>query len=211
MTYPYRLEPIVDLINDQIIGCELLAGADACPEWDMDQWRQWYAFLEYEIPVILSRIDSLLFFNLDGKQLTDDKILRSVAALGEHSDRIVIEWTEQHIHDVVLTDVIKNIGLLADLGFLLAIDDIGADSGLDGLGRLGSVGANFCKIDGRYFQNVRDRGAEYLRDLTRHLAHSGAKVIVEWVETDTDRRLALSSGAHMGQGYLWPTTYTSPK
>lgn len=203
MTYPYRLEPIVDLLSGTIIGHELLAGKDKCPVWGITEWRNWYVFLENEVPLLLSRIESFLFVNMDGDQLLDAEMMGSICSFRDYAHRVVIEWTEQRFHDEGLIDVMAKLNFLKGLGFQVAIDDIGAGAGVDGLGRAGAVKAHFCKIDGPYFQAVRDRGPEYLRDLCRHLSHNDAKVIVEWVETEADYRLALAAGAHLGQGYLW--------
>ena len=206
MAIEYRLEPIVDLITGEVIGQELLAGERACPVWSEAEWRDWYVFLAGEIPLLLPDLQGLLFINLDGHQLLDWHIAGSVRSLRDHARRIVIEWTEQRFHDQKLVDVLAKINFLKGIGFRVAIDDIGAGTGVDGLGRAGSVKASFCKIDGPYFQAIRDRGPEYLRDLCRHLSFDGARVIVEWVETEEDYRLALAAGAHLGQGWFWSKT-----
>ena len=199
----YRLEPIVDLITGEVVGHEMLAGERVCPIWDEAEWREWYVFLAGEIPLLLPNLQGLLFLNLDGHQLLDWHVAGSVRSLRDHAHRIVVEWTEQRFHDEKLVDVLAKLNFLKGIGFRLAIDDIGAGTGVDGLGRAGAVKASFCKIDGAYFQRTRDKGPEHLRDLCRHLSHDGARVIVEWVETEEDYRLALAAGAHLGQGYLW--------
>lgn len=211
MTIAYRLEPIVDLLTGEVVGQELLAGEKCCPVWSESQWRDWYVFLEQEIPALLSVdanndvpcMQGMLFVNVDGHQLLDPHIACSVRALRDHAERIVIEWTEQRFRDVDLVDVLAKLNFLKGLGFRVAIDDIGAGVGVDGLGRAGAVRSSYCKIDGKYFQTIRDRGPEYLRGLCQHLSHDGARVIVEWVETEEDYRLALAAGAHLGQGHLW--------
>ena len=199
----YRLEPIVDLLTGDVVGQELLAGEKACPTWSEAEWRDWYAFLAEEIPLLLPDLHGLLFLNLDGHQLLDSHISGHVRSLRGHSRRIVVEWTEHRFHDEKLVDVMAKLNFLKGLGFRIAIDDIGAGSGVDGLGRAGAVKASFCKIDGPYFQTIRDKGPESLRGLCQHLSHNGARVVVEWVETEEDYRLALAAGAHLGQGYFW--------
>lgn len=202
----YRLEPIVDLLTGEIVGQELLAGETACPTWNETEWRDWYAYLVKEIPLLLPDLQGLLFINLDGRQLLDWHVAGSLRSLRRNAEKIVIEWTEQRFHDAQLVDVLAKISFLKGLGFRIAIDDIGAGIGVDGLGRAGAVKAHFCKIDGPYFQTIRDRGPEYLRGLCQHLSHGGARVVVEWVETEEDYRLALAAGAHLGQGHFWTHT-----
>ena len=203
MTLAYRLEPIVDLITGDVVGQELLAGEKACPNWSEGEWRDWYAFLAEEIPLLLPDLQGLLFLNLDGHQLLDWHVAGSIRSLRGFARRIIVEWTEQRFHDAQLVDVRAKLNFLKGLGFRIAIDDIGAGAGVDGLGRAGAVKASFCKIDGPYFQAVRDRGPEYLRGLCQHLSHGGARVVVEWIETEEDYRLALAAGAHLGQGWFW--------
>ena len=202
----YRLEPIVDLLTGDVVGQELLAGEKFCPSWSEVEWRDWYAFLAEEIPLLLPDLHGLLFVNLDGYQLLDSHISGHIRSLRSHARRIVIEWTEQRFHDEKLVDVLAKLNFLKGLGFRIAIDDIGAGVGVDGLGRAGAVKASFCKIDGPYFQTIRDKGPESLRGLCQHLSHDGARVVVEWVETEEDYRLALAAGAHLGQGWFWSKT-----
>ena len=199
----YRLEPIVDLLTGEVVGQELLAGEKTCPTRSEAEWRDWYAFLAEEIPLLLPDLHGLLFLNLDGHQLLDWHVSGSVRSLRDHARRIVIEWTEQRFRDEKLVDVLAKLNFLKGIGFRIAIDDIGAGVGVDGLGRAGAVKASFCKIDGAYFQEIRKKGPDYLRGLCQHLSHDGARVIVEWVETEADYRLALAAGAHLGQGWFW--------
>jgi EAL domain-containing protein (putative c-di-GMP-specific phosphodiesterase class I) len=193
----------VDLITGDIVGRELLAGEASCPDWSEAEWREWYAFLASEIPLLMPELQGLLFVNLDGHRLLDWHTNGSIRALRDFARRIVIEWTEQRFHDDKLVDVMAKFNFLKGLGFRIAIDDIGADVGVDGLGRAGAVKATFCKIDGPYFQAIREKGPDYLRGLCQHLSHGGARVIVKWVETEEDYRLALAAGAHLGQGWYW--------
>lgn len=199
----YRLEPIINLSTGQPIGHELLAGATACPIWTDPEWRDWYAHLSEEIPQIAKKVDGLIFLNISGNQLLDSHISRSLRALREYAPRIVLEWIEQHFHDDALIDVLVKLSFMKNLGFSLAIDDIGAYHGVDGLGRAGAIKAEFCKIDGNYFQNLRGRGPDSLRGLIQHLSRGGSRIIIEWIETEADLHLATQADAHFGQGYFW--------
>ncbi|MEY2340946.1 EAL domain-containing protein [Acidithiobacillus sp. IBUN Pt1247-S3] len=198
---PYRLEPIVDLRTGIVIGHELLAGAQVCPHWNECEWRDWYVFLAEEIPKLLEATDGGLFVNVDGDQVLDEQIYRSLCSMRDHACRIVVEWTEHHFHEENLVTILAKFNFLKGLGFSLAIDDVGA--GVDGLGRAEAVKASFCKIDGPYFQAIRNRGPEYLNDLCQPLSYGNSRIIVEWIETEADYRLALAAGAHLGQGYFW--------
>ncbi len=199
----FRLEPIVDLITGKAIGHELLAGLWQCPAWKTEEWREWYGLLESLVPELLGKLDGLLFINTHGEQLLDTYIQRSLSMLKPQARRVVIEWTEYRFHSDRFVDVLCELNTLRGCGFQLAVDDIGAGSGVDGLGRAGAINPQFCKIDGTFFQRCRDQGPEYLRGICQHLALGGSRVVAEWVETEADYRLALAAGAHLGQGYFW--------
>ncbi len=196
-TVKYRLEPVVELLNGKVIGHELLAGEKSCPSWDKEQWDAWYSFLAGEVPLLFSSLPGALFVNFSGEQILDKGISRIVRGWKDHSERMVLEWTEHHFRDDQLVDIMTKLNFLKGLGFRVAIDDIGA--GVDGLGRAASVKSSFCKIDGHYFHVIRDNEAD-LRGLCQHLALDGTRVVVEWVETDADYQMALASGAELGQG-----------
>ncbi len=200
----YRLEPIVDLLDDTIIGQEILAGKEYCPIWEIVEWRRWYSFLEKEIPKILSKYpESSLFVNVDSEQLLDKSIFSSFVNLASHSDRIILEWTEKQSSSLSNDELRAVVDSLGHLGFAVAIDDIGSVNGIDGLGRSISIPAKFHKIDGQYFHTIKNNGPDHLRGLCHHLSHNGSKVIMEWIETEKDYRLALASGATYGQGRYW--------
>jgi EAL domain-containing protein (putative c-di-GMP-specific phosphodiesterase class I) len=208
----YRLEPLVELSTGNVIGYELLAGAKTCPDYDSDGWRAFYQFLEREVPAILNRVDGKLFINLDGAQMLDPQICGSLLFLKPFADRLVLEWTEQSFHDDLLIGVLTKITAFKADGFSIAVDDIGA--GVDGMGRAHSCRPHFGKIDGQMLVRARDvpegepvPGCQprhlFIRGMVDSLRSQGAKVIVEWIETEMDRNIAIASGAEYGQGYLW--------
>lgn len=199
----YRLEPIVDLITGKAIGQELLAGEIRCPSWTAGEWRDWYLALETMVPDLLARRKGLLFINVDGCQLLDVPIRQSLRSLMSHAERIVIEWTEQSFQAGDMAAVLRELDILRGCGFRLAVDDIGAGGGVDGLGRAVAVAPQFCKIDGAFFLQCREKGPEHLRGVCQHLALGGSRVVAEWIETEEDYRLALAGGAHLGQGFYW--------
>ncbi len=207
--HPYRLEPLVHLVSGQVIGYELLAGDDGCPSYEMPDWRAFYAFLEHEIPDILSQNEGLLFVNLDGLQMLDHRISASILSMKPFAERLVLEWTEQQFHSDHFIDVLAKIASLKSKGFQIAVDDIGA--GIDGMGRAHSCRPHFGKIDGQILKRARTSDDEqkhlFIRGMVDSLRSHGARVIVEWIETPEDRDIALAAGADYGQGYLWTKPY----
>lgn len=203
--HTFRLEPLVELISGQVVGHELLAGENGCPNYDMSGWRRFYRFLENEIPCILQQNEGLLFVNLDAMQMLDPEISTSVMNLKSYRKRLVLEWTEQHFHSDHFIAVIAKIAFFKSLGFKIAVDDIG--SGIDGMGRAHSCRPHFGKIDGQILERARksENGQKhlYIRGMVDSLRSHGALVIVEWIESAQDRDIALAAGADLGQGYLW--------
>nr|WP_226840606.1 EAL domain-containing protein [Acidithiobacillus ferruginosus] len=188
-------------MTGHVIGHELLAGNASCPNWTLEEWRKWYVLLSVQLLAeLLETLEGLFFVNVTSDQLLDDVIWPSL--VHESHPRIVIEWVEQAGQvEGVHKEAARRLHHLRDLGCQIAIDDIGA--GEDGLGRTRIINPQFCKVDGALFQQCRVRGPEYLRGICHHLSLGGARVVIEWVESEADMRLALSAGAHLGQGYFW--------
>jgi EAL domain-containing protein (putative c-di-GMP-specific phosphodiesterase class I) len=201
----YRLEPLVDLISGKVLGHELLTGENACPSYDMPTWRHFYRFLENEVQDILQKNLGLLFINLDGMQMLDSGVEQSILHLKPFAERLVLEWTEQHFHSDHYIAVLNKIDFFKSNGFQIAVDDIGA--GIDGMGRAHSCRPHFGKIDGQILERARqsEEGQKHLfiRGMVDSLRSHGARVIVEWIESQQDRDIALAAGADFGQGYLW--------
>lgn len=91
---------------------------------------------------------ALLFINLAPKTLEVDSgggdwLLGAVQRAGLSPDRIVVEVTERI--GARITPVVKSLSRLRELGFKLAIDDVGA--GNAGLEMLRRIGAEYVKLD----------------------------------------------------------------
>jgi EAL domain-containing protein (putative c-di-GMP-specific phosphodiesterase class I) len=207
----YRLEPLVDLISGKVIGHELLAGENGCPSYDMPTWRNFYRFLESEVQDILQKTPGLLFINLDGMQMLDSGIEQSILHLKPFAERLVLEWTEQHFQSDHFIDMLTRIAFFKLEGFQIAVDDIGA--GMDGMGRAHSCQPHFGKIDGQMLERARKSEDSqkhlFIRGMADSLRSLGARVIVEWIESQEDRDIALAAGADYGQGYLWTRALSS--
>ena len=207
----YRLDPLVDLISGQVIGHELLAGENVCPSYDESTWGHFYRFLENEVHDILQKNQGLLFINLDGMQMLDSGIEQSILLLKPFAERLVLEWTEQQFHSDHFIAVLAKIALFKSEGFKIAVDDIGA--GIDGMGRAHSCRPHFGKIDGKILERARQsedvQKHLFMRGMIDSLRSHGARVIVEWIESQEDRDIALAAGADYGQGYLWTGALSS--
>lgn len=201
MTRPgFRLEPIVDLVCDEILGFELLAGVDRCPDWTDDGWRTWYArmadLFRAHIPASVR-----VFVNVDAHQALDPAIVEGLLALPGR-DRLVVEWTEHIRPDAA--DFYASACAFARLtqaGFALAIDDVGA--GYDGIGRALQVRAAFAKLDMSLTHLARRVDPRFLRDLRELFEGVGARVIAEGIESPGDLERVRAAGIRYGQGYYF--------
>lgn len=201
----YRLDPLVELLSGRVIGHELLAGKNSCQSYDKAAWRQFYKFLEHEVPNILQQDPGLIFINLDGWQMLDQDIEQSILNLKPFAERLVLEWTEKQFHSNHFISVLDKISIFKSNGFHIAVDDIGA--GIDGMGRAHSCRPHFGKIDGQILERARKSEDHqkhlFIRGMVDSLHSLGVSVIAEWIETQQDRDIALAAGADYGQGYFW--------
>lgn len=206
--FGFAVERIVQVTDGSVAGIEILA-IDS-PDWPRRRWRAWYAALPDIVHYARERehlvTEQYVAVNIDSDQILDRHIRD---AISRHADHTVIEWTERIPGDRCKTDVIVNHAsrLLTEIcekrGLRLSFDDFGA--GIDGYQRFGLVVPDFVKVDGRVLHQARtDRRELHLLKHMITLAHDmGAKVILEWVESISDREIAAAVGADCIQGFLY--------
>jgi EAL domain-containing protein (putative c-di-GMP-specific phosphodiesterase class I) len=128
--------------------------------------------------------------------------LRSMVGAAKVSTRqIVIEVTERdELDDLVRAAAV--VSELRDLGFRVAIDDVGV--GHSGLSRLKALGANTIKIDKFFVDTIAvDASTTTIVEMLVALARDlNMSVIAEGVETEEQVRALISCGVEEGQGYL---------
>ena len=163
--------------------------------------------------------DALLFLNLSPEVLdhgaqAGERLQQEVEAAGLRPDRVVIELTERASER--LKPVLAPVQALRELGFRLALDDVGAGAGVpsgdSGLALLGAFRPDYVKVDRSVVCSARSGGTGrgVLAAIVSYAAGSGAVVIAEGIETEeilhhlqgaarTINRRARIVG---GQGYL---------
>lgn len=198
-----KLEPIYDLRSGQPHGVECLC-ARRVPG-NVDAWRLWYQHLITTVSLDVLPDDVFVAINLDADHLLDQNIVGLFDKLSGYP--IMLEWTER---GNAATDNFSGMQAVADIleglrirhGFRIALDDMG--SGEDGLRRLSLVNPDLIKIDGNLFKLAcqKDRVAQLLEAHIR-IYNRYAPVVVEWIETTDDYRLAINLGGMYGQGYYW--------
>lgn len=146
--------------------------------------------------------DALLFVNLHPKDLSDPDLLDPSSPLAAIADRVVLEITERTSLDG-LDDVERTVRRLRDLGFRIAVDDLGA--GYAGLTSFVLLEPEIVKLDmslarGVDHSSVKQKLVGSMSKLCREM---GLTLVVEGVETKEERDTLLELGCDLMQGYLF--------
>lgn len=148
----------------------------------------------------------LLFTNSTPNVFTDPRfpekmqdLVRSVPGLTP--SRVVLEITERAGGDD-LEAVARQVQTLKQLGFQIAIDDVGA--GTSGLTRIMMLRPHWIKLDRELVSGI-DRN-RYKLNLIRFMVHfarlSGVNVIAEGIERQEELAALISLGIRYVQGFL---------
>lgn len=152
--------------------------------------------------------DTLLFVNLHVHDLLDPLLYSRDEPLSAVADRVILEITERSSLDEV-KDAKLRVGSLREMGFRIAVDDLGA--GYAGLTSFALLEPEFVKLD---MSLVRDIGTSPTRQKVVRsmaaLAHDmGMCVVAEGVETVAEADALTELGCELLQGFLfakpmWP-------
>jgi EAL domain-containing protein (putative c-di-GMP-specific phosphodiesterase class I) len=142
-----------------------------------------------------------LFVNLHPEDLLDVHLIDDSAPLTQIASRVVLEVTER---EALLTTpaLIARLERLRELGFRLAVDDIGA--GYSGLTSFTDLTPEIVKLDmalvrSIHVSTVKQRTVEALCRLCHEM---GTLVVGEGVETAAERDCLHAIGCDLLQGYL---------
>jgi len=143
----------------------------------------------------------MFFVNLHLLDLFDKQITSAFAPLSKVASRVCLEITERSSLAGAL-DLRYRVAELRELGFRIAIDDLGG--GHARMGTFSPVDTDFVKLD---MSLVRDLGKypvkqHLIRSIASLCRDQGAMVIGEGVETDVEARLLVELGCDLLQGYL---------
>ena len=153
-------------------------------------------------PLVQADDNIVLFVNLHSRDLLDETLFDPSSPLTSWAPRTVLEITERAAIDGI-DDIAERIARLRNLGFRIAIDDIGA--GYSGLSSFATVQPDFVKLDitlvrGLDSDPVRKRLVQLLAELCSDL---GIFVVAEGVETANERDALVKLGIDLLQGYLF--------
>jgi EAL domain-containing protein (putative c-di-GMP-specific phosphodiesterase class I) len=145
---------------------------------------------------------TLIFVNLHAKDLYDRSLLSRFAPLTQISRNVVLEITERTSLEN-LTDIRERVAELRQLGFQIAIDDLGA--GHSRMRMLTPVDCDYVKLDQSLVRDIdRDIGKqELVHSITRRCHQHGIVVIGEGIETDEEAAILQEIGCDLLQGFLF--------
>lgn len=148
-------------------------------------------------------VETLIFMNLHAADLNDDALYAKGSALCGVASRVVLEITERSSLERV-NDAPARAKALRELGYKLAIDDLGA--GYAGLSSFSQLEPDIAKLDMSLVRNVDSSSPK--QSIVRSMLdvcqkELGVTVVCEGVETVAERDTLDQLGCETQQGYLF--------
>ncbi len=152
--------------------------------------------------VVAQAPSEFVFVNLHPKDLLDDSLYDVSSPLSKVAARVVLEITERATLDDV-TEVRVRVARLRELGFRIAIDDLGA--GYAGLTSFAHLEPDVVKLDMSLVRDVHlhQTKRKLIRSMTEVCRDMGMMVVAEGVETPQERDALIECGSDLMQGYLF--------
>ncbi len=143
----------------------------------------------------------VVFINLHLLDLLDKQLTSAFAPLSKVASRVILEITERTSLEGEI-DLRYRVAELRELGFKIAIDDLGG--GHARMGTFTLLDCDFVKLDMSLVRDVdqhpmKQRLIKSVTDLCRD---QGITVIGEGVETDAEAKVLVDLGCDLLQGYL---------
>lgn len=146
--------------------------------------------------------NALLFVNLHTRDLLDDDLFSRDTPLSRIAHRVVLEITERARLEQI-TDVQTRISALREMGFRIALDDMGA--GYAGLASFALLEPDVVKLDMGLVRGVDTKSTKrkLIRSLMGLCADLGMEVVAEGVETAAERDALVDLGCRLFQGFFF--------
>lgn len=143
-----------------------------------------------------------LFVNLHPEDLLDQQLGSPTEAFSKIADRVVLEITERSRLERI-PDVRSRIRALREIGFRIAVDDLGA--GYSGLASFAQLEPEIVKLDRSLVQHVDSTQTKQklVRSINALSRDMGVTVVAEGVETVAERDSLLELGCDLFQGFLF--------
>jgi EAL domain-containing protein (putative c-di-GMP-specific phosphodiesterase class I) len=142
-----------------------------------------------------------VFVNLHSHDLLDEHLYDGKSRLSQVADRVVLEVTERASLGAV-DDTEGRMARLRDLGFRIALDDLGA--GYSGLSSFATLQPEVVKYDMSLVRGVEASPTrrKVISSMTALFAEMEMQVVAEGVETTAERDTLIELGVDLLQGYL---------
>jgi EAL domain-containing protein (putative c-di-GMP-specific phosphodiesterase class I) len=146
--------------------------------------------------------DWCFFVNIHAQDLLDPWLYLPSAPLSRISERVVFEITERASLDAI-SDVSDRVAKLRELGFRIALDDLGA--GYAGLNSFTQLEPEFVELDISLVRDVHQSGAQrkIVGSIVRLCHDMGKVVIAVGVENQAERDALAELGCDLLQGYFF--------
>jgi EAL domain-containing protein (putative c-di-GMP-specific phosphodiesterase class I) len=153
-------------------------------------------------PVAQMPEGAMLFVNLHTQDLLDPDLFDPRSPLALIADRVVLEITERaSLHQI--RDVTSRVARLREMGFRLAVDDLGA--GYAGLNSFAQLEPEVVKLDMALVRGVHLQPTKLtlVRTMIAMCRELGMQVVAEGIETAEERDAIVDAGCDLLQGYLF--------
>ena len=143
----------------------------------------------------------LVFINLHLLDLFDKQLTSAFAPLSKVASRCVLEITERTSLEGQL-DLRYRVAELRELGFRIAIDDLGG--GHARMGTFTLLDCDFVKLDMSLVRDVDKHPMKQrlIRSVTDLCREQGITMVGEGVETEAEAQVLVDLGCDLLQGYL---------
>jgi EAL domain-containing protein (putative c-di-GMP-specific phosphodiesterase class I) len=209
-------QPIVDLDTKEVVAYEALARGPqgsrlerpdrlfaTAHEIGAVEELEWACRAAALSGALEAGLRQTLFVNVE-PSLLDAVIPPHVASLLERAGReldVVLELTERALTDRP-AEMLARVDVLRGLGLAIALDDVGADR--RSLALMPFVRPDVIKLDLRLVQeNPTPAIAAIVHAVNAESERSGAVLLAEGIETESQREVARALGARYGQGWLF--------
>jgi EAL domain-containing protein (putative c-di-GMP-specific phosphodiesterase class I) len=153
-------------------------------------------------PFAHCRRPELLFVNLHVTDLLDPELVSPQAPLSSLASQVVLEITERSSLDKV-PDVRSRIAALREMGFRIAVDDLGA--GYAGLTSFALLEPDFVKLDMSLVRGIDASltKQKIVRSMTALCHEMRMQVVAEGVETPSECSTLVGLECDLLQGFLF--------
>lgn len=145
---------------------------------------------------------ALFFVNLHVRDLLDPHLSSAHSLLAHFTSQVVLEITERSSL-AEIPDILQNIARLREMGFRIAIDDLGA--GYAGLTSFALLEPDFVKLDMSLIRDIQKSPIKQkvVRSMINLAQDMGILVVGEGVELEEESQVLHELGCDYQQGYYF--------